>query len=79
MRPLFSCEGLITGHYDTQLRSGRNPHIDVLTPDNLRRSCTSMTLPLNDPGSAVPAICLHTAIGMIPDSILYRLPSPAAS
>ena len=29
-----------------------------------------MISPLNDPGSAVPAICRHTAIGMITDSIL---------
>ena len=27
-------------------------------------------LPLKDPGPAVPAICRHTAIGMITDSIL---------
>ena len=40
-----------------------------LPPTTCGVVCTSI-LPLNDPGSAVPAICRHTAIGMITDSIL---------
>src|SRR5262245_49220777 len=44
--------------------------LTYLPPATCGVVCTSMTLPLNDPGSAVPAICRHTAIGTITDSIL---------
>src|SRR6516225_10110315 len=44
--------------------------LTYLPPATCGVVCTSMTLPLNDPGSAEPAICRHMAIGMITDSIL---------
>jgi hypothetical protein len=44
--------------------------LTYLPPATCGVVCTSMTLPLKDPGSAVPAICRHTAIGMITDSAL---------
>jgi hypothetical protein len=44
--------------------------LTYLPPATCGVVCTSMTLPLNDPGSAVPAICRHTAAGMITDIIL---------
>jgi hypothetical protein len=44
--------------------------LTYLPPATCGVVCTSMTLPLNDLGSAVPAICRHTATGMITDIIL---------
>jgi hypothetical protein len=44
--------------------------LTYLPPATCGVVCTSMTLPLNDPGSAAPAICRHTATGMITDIIL---------
>jgi hypothetical protein len=44
--------------------------LTYLPPATCGIVCTSMILPLKDPGLAVPAICRHTAIGMITDSTL---------
>ena len=61
------------GHRPETKRSCVAAEILMLTylpPATCGVVCTSMILPLKDPGSAAPAICRHTAIGMITDTIL---------